>query len=158
SWLESDHFTFLGVRDYDVAGSGKAMRLEQNPKTALGILRNKMSVLFYTDEVEGNQPTTMHQFLERKQLILVTKTHRAAVVHRQTPMDAILVKRYNDSGKLIGERLFVGLFTSICYSEPPGNIPIIRSKISHVVEKAGLDPVSHDGKALIHILNDYPRD
>jgi glutamate dehydrogenase len=158
SWLESDHFTFLGMRDYDVIGSSKTMRLEQNPKSALGILRNKMSVLFYTDEVEGNQPSSMHQFLQRKQLIMVTKTHRASVVHRPTAMDAILVKRYDDSGKLIGERLFVGLFTSVCYSEPPQNIPLIRSKISHVIEKAGLDPVSHDGKALSHILHDYPRD
>jgi glutamate dehydrogenase len=158
SWLESDHFTFLGVRDYDVVGSGKSMRLETNPKSALGILKNKLSVLFNTDDVEGNQPASMHQFLQRKQLILVTKTHRPSVVHRPTAMDAILVKRYDDHGKLIGERLFVGLFTSVCYTEPPENIPLIRSKITQVIEKAGLDPVSHDGKSLFHILYEYPRD
>ncbi|HVY13009.1 MAG TPA: NAD-glutamate dehydrogenase domain-containing protein, partial [Alphaproteobacteria bacterium] len=158
SWLEFDHFTFLGMRDYGVTGSGKNMRLERTPENALGILRKKMSVLFKTDDVEGNQPAGMHHFLSRKQLILVTRTHRDCVVHRTGPMDAILIKRFNDKGQLIGERLFVGLFTSSAYSELPRNIPLIRSKIDAVVEKAGLDPRSHDGKALIHILNGYPRD
>jgi glutamate dehydrogenase len=158
SWLEVDHFTFLGVRDYHVVGTGKNLKLERTKGEALGILRDPISVMFFTDKVEGNQPSTMHQFLGRKQLVLATKTHRTSVVHRTSPMDAILIKRFDDAGKLIGERLFVGLFTSNSYSELPKDIPLIRSKISYVIEKAGLDPRSHDGKTLIHILNSYPRD
>ncbi len=158
SWLESEHFTFLGMRDYRVTGSGKAMRLEQMPETALGILREKMSVMFFTGEVEGAQPSDMHRFLQRKQLVLVTKTYRVSPVHRAAPMDAILIKQYDAKGRPTGERLFIGLFTSASYRKPPRLVPLIRGKIDYVVNRAGLDPRGHDGKTLVHVLNNYPRD
>ncbi|MBI3419004.1 MAG: NAD-glutamate dehydrogenase [Proteobacteria bacterium] len=158
AWLEFDHFTFLGTRDYHVIGSGKKRRLERQNQFSLGILRDPISVMFRTDAVEGNQPSTMHQFLERKQLVLVTKTHCPSMVHRNSPMDAILIKRFEKKGRLIGERLFVGLFTSSTYSEMAKEIPLVRSKIAYVLDKAGFDPRSHDGKMLAHLLNVYPRD
>jgi glutamate dehydrogenase len=72
-------------------------------------------------------------------------------------MDYVGVKMFKD-GKLIGERRFVGLFTSGAYSRRPGEIPLLRAKVKHVKERAGLTPDSHDGKALAHILDNYPRD
>ena len=59
---------------------------------------------------------------------------------------------------LIGEHLFVGLFTSAAYSRSPREIPILRRKVEACVERAGFDPASHDGKALLHILEGFPRD
>ena len=35
-------------------------------------------------------------------------------------MDTIGVKKFDDKGKVIGERLFVGLFTSVAYSRARG--------------------------------------
>ncbi len=158
SWLEADHFTFLGVRDYLVKGSGKSRHLIPHKSSGLGILRDIVSVLFFTDEGEGNQPSDIHHFLDRKQLVLVTKTHKRSDVHRATPMDAILIKRYGENGELIGERLFMGLFTSTAIGSLPKTIPIIRSKIDYVINRAKFDPRSHNGKALIHVLNTCPRD
>ncbi|MEE8084116.1 MAG: NAD-glutamate dehydrogenase, partial [Alphaproteobacteria bacterium] len=56
------------------------------------------------------------------------------------------------------EHRFVGLFTSHAYSLSPRFIPILRRKIDRVVTNAGFDRTSHDGKALLHILETYPRD
>ena len=59
---------------------------------------------------------------------------------------------------MIGEHLFVGLFTSSAYNRSPREIPILRRKVEACVERAGFDPASHDGKALLHILEGFPRD
>ncbi len=52
----------------------------------------------------------------------------------------------------------MGLFTSGAYSRRPATFRCCACKIKHVRERAGLAPDSHDGKALAHILDAYPRD
>src|SRR5690606_36222579 len=37
-------------------------------------------------------------------------------------------------------------------------IPYLRSKANMVISKAGFDPSDHSGKALINVLESYPRD
>ena len=73
-------------------------------------------------------------------------------------MDTVGVKRFDAEGRVIGEHLFVGLFTSSAYSRSPREIPILRRKVEACIERAGFDPASHDGKALLHILEGFPRD
>ncbi|MCB1492915.1 MAG: NAD-glutamate dehydrogenase, partial [Rhodobiaceae bacterium] len=37
-------------------------------------------------------------------------------------------------------------------------IPYIRRKIDYVLRATGVDPESHSGKALLNVLENYPRD
>ena len=55
----------------------------------------------------------MRYFLHQSRLLMVTKANRRATVHRPVQMDTIGVKRFDAEGKVIGEHLFVGLFTSV---------------------------------------------
>jgi glutamate dehydrogenase len=73
-------------------------------------------------------------------------------------MDYVGVKIFNESGALTGERRFVGLFTSSAYRSMAAEIPLLRRKVESVIARAGLAPASHDGKALAHIMETYPRD
>ena len=58
----------------------------------------------------------------------------------------------------VGERRFLGLYTHTAYSASPWEIPLLRRKVESVLERSGLLPGSHDHKALIEILETYPRD
>ncbi len=50
-------------------------------------------------------------------------------------------------------------FTSSAYSRRPSDIPLLRLKVENVKQQRGLSrPNSHDGKALAHILDTFPRD
>ncbi len=73
-------------------------------------------------------------------------------------MDYVGVKTFDAAGKFTGEHRFVGPFTSSAYSLNPRQIPLLRQKIAAVTARAGLAPSSHDGKALAHILDTFPRD
>src|SRR6202008_765207 len=90
--------------------------------------------------------------------LVVTKSNRRSTVHRTAHMDAIGVRRFGPKGDVVGVRVLLGLFTSLAYSRDPRSIPLLRFKVRRIVERTGLSPTSHDGKALLHILDTFPRD
>ncbi len=158
SWLYDDHFTFLGYRELSFSGTGKRARMEVVANSGLGILRDPDVRVFEGLRNLGAQTPEVQAFVRQPQLLLVTKATERSTVHRSVHMDVIAVKLFNDKGVVVGEQRFVGLFTSVAYSETPTKIPLLRNKVAAVVESSGFDSGSHDGKALIHVLEDYPRD
>ncbi len=156
AWLDDANFTFLGFREYRFgAGEGS---LDIVPGSGLGILGDDSYPVFDGLRNFATLPPDVRQFLREPRLLLITKSNRRARVHRPVHMDAICIKSFDAAGRAIGERLVVGLFTSLAYSRSPRAIPLLRRKVERTLERAGFDPASHDGKALLHILDTYPRD
>jgi glutamate dehydrogenase len=151
-WLDDDNFTFLGYRGYVFDGAAGPLH------SPLGILRDETHPVFGGLRDLSTLPRDVQDFLRRRELLVITKTNRRATVHRTAPMDAIGVRRFASSGEVVGIHLFVGLFTSLAYSRNPQSIPLLRRTVRRIVERAGLAPTSHDGKALLHILDTFPRD
>ena len=44
------------------------------------------------------------------------------------------------------------------YKASPRDIPLLAQKVEKVLSKAGFPPASHDRKALLEIVESYPRD
>src|SRR6516162_11791418 len=155
-WLADNNFTFLGVRDYTFTAGEDA--LEPVFETGLGILRSRdMRVL-----QRWNQPLVitpqMRALLKQPTLLIVTKSTMRSRVHRRVYMDYVGVKRFDRDGKLVGEFRIVGLFTSTAYTRSTRSIPYLRRKVDAVLARAGFDPDGHSGKALVNVLENYPRD
>jgi len=159
-WLEDNNFTYLGYRDIDlVQEGGKLTSIKVLSDSGLGVLRETEVRMFGgLRDMGAKHSTTLQRYVRQHHLLVVTKTNAIARVHRTVPMDAIFIRRFNKEGDIIGERLFVGLFTSQSYSQNPREIPFLRRKIGDVVKRAGFRPDSHDGKSLVHILYNYPHD
>src|SRR5229473_3556823 len=150
AWLDDANFTFLGFREYRFgAGEGS---LDIVPGSGLGILSDDSYPVFDGLRNFATLPPDVRQFLREPRLLLITKSNRRARVHRPVHMDAICIKSFDAAGRAVGERLVVGLFTSLAYSRSPRAIPLLRRKVERTLERAGFDPASHDGKALLHIL------
>src|SRR4029453_2160441 len=98
------------------------------------------------------------QYARTKDLVIVAKTNALSRVHRSVPLDRIGIKRYDDNGNLIGEDRFLGLFTSAAYSRSVQDIPMLRLKFKRTLDRAGPDPRAQNGKALVEILETFPRD
>src|SRR6266566_116008 len=155
-WLLDNNFTFLGIRDYGFTASQGA--LEPIFESGLGILRSRdMAVLR-----RWNQPLVItpeiRALLKQPTLLIVTKATVRSRVHRRVYMDYVGVKRFDRNGKLLGEFRIVGLFTSTAYTRSTRSIPYLRRKVDAVVKRAGFDLDSHSGKALVNVLENYPRD
>ncbi|HEX4301177.1 MAG TPA: NAD-glutamate dehydrogenase [Rhizomicrobium sp.] len=156
-WLGDNHFTFLGARDYryDPAGDGA---LEPDEQSGLGVLADSEARIIRRGPDRAALTPQVRDFLNQPSPLIITKSNERSFVHRRVHMDYVGVKMFDASGALIGERRFVGLFTSSAYSRRPSDIPLLRRKVANVIARAGLPPASHDGKALAHILDNYPRD
>ncbi|WP_027231063.1 NAD-glutamate dehydrogenase [Phyllobacterium sp. UNC302MFCol5.2] len=157
-WLRDDNFTFLGVREYDYLGDNNQGELERSRKTGLGILGDPdVRVL-----KRGNQGVTttpqIIAFLTGPELLIVTKANTKSLVHRRGYMDYIGVKTFDAEGRITGELRFVGLFTSGAYTRSVLKIPYLRSKTEAVISRLGFNREDHSGKALLNVLEGYPRD
>ncbi|HEX2123374.1 MAG TPA: NAD-glutamate dehydrogenase domain-containing protein, partial [Thermoanaerobaculia bacterium] len=155
-WLDSGHFIFLGHRRYIFETKGNADYLKPLPETGLGILRDIRNETLELAEKPLN--ATDSEYARRKDLVIITKANRRSVIHRNVAMDRIGIKRYNEQGDLIGEDRFLGLFTSAAYQRSVRDIPMLRLKAKRALDRAGLDPHSHNGKAFVDILETFPRD
>ncbi|MEV1142694.1 NAD-glutamate dehydrogenase [Micromonospora sp. NPDC049799] len=159
-WLAHDHFTFLGYREYklvdapaeDGEGGGKA--LEAVLGTGLGILRS--------DSTDARALSTMtseaHEKVTEKRLLIITKANSRATVHRSAYLDYIGFKIFNEAGEVVGERRFLGLFSTAAYRTSVQELPVVRRKVAEVLDRSGLSLRSHSGKDLLQILETYPRD
>jgi len=157
-WLLADHFTFLGYRDMEFEGEGKDARINVIDKSCLGLLRDPDIAVFQGLRELGRLPLEVQAHLRQPELLVMTKTNRRSTVHRPVHMDALAVKRFDEKGAVSGVRLFVGLFTSAAYNQTPREIPLLRRKVADLMERAGYGARSHAGKALAHVLDNYPRD
>jgi glutamate dehydrogenase len=156
-WLGDNHFTFLGARDYafDPTGDGALVPVAES---GLGVLNDPDARVIRRGPDRTALTPQVRAFLTQPSPLIITKSNERSLVHRRVHMDYVGVKTFDAAGTLTGERRFVGLFTSSAYSRRPSDIPLLRKKVAHVAERAGLPPASHDGKALAHILDTYPRD
>ena len=152
-WMADEHFTFLGYREYGLQPRGDKMYLRPVKGTGLGLL---------TREERGGRDVEFTKELQRltrrRDWLIITKANSRSTVHRRSYLDYVGVKIHDDDGNAIGEKRFIGLFTSIAYSENPRNIPLLRLKVQRVLERSQLNPAGHRGKSLLHILDSYPRD
>lgn len=151
SWLNANHFTFLGYREYDVStDESGAVQFKVRPGTGLGILRPDQDPPGTFDAVPlpGVEP----------ELMIITKDNQKSRVHRPAYLDYIAFRIFDKSGRVVGERRFLGLFSSSAYSESVARVPVLRQKAAAVIELSGYNEHSHGGKAIMDVLETYPRD
>lgn len=151
SWLVDEHFTFLGYQQYKIVQGEDHPQLISMPETALG--------LFARSHASSHLEFKDQDFrLTPKEPIIVTKTNARSSVHRRGYMDYIGVLQFDQDGQVIGEQRFIGLFTSSAYYRRPWEVPYLRHQVENVIQRSGLKANSHNGKALLHVLETLPRD
>lgn len=155
-WIEDHHFTFLGVRDYELVREGEETLLRAVPDTGLGVLRSELSTS------RGRSLSAMtpeaRELILSPRILVMSKTNTLATVHRDAYTDYIGVKRFDAHGQVVGERRIIGLYTSAAYHTNPKHIPFLRHKVALIMNNSLLNPRSHAGKILLNILETLPRD
>jgi len=161
-WLEGDHFVFLGARVYEYPrtadGGYAAEEPLYQPEGSLGVLRDQARTVLRRGSEPAILSAQIRTHIDIGDPIVVAKSNLRSRVHRRGYMDYVGVRRYGADGKAAGEVRFVGLFTAEAYETPAHIVPLVRRKVAHVLDRAGKDPESHNGKRLRNILETWPRD
>ncbi len=155
-WLHDDHFTFLGYREFEIATQGGEDVLRAVGGSGLGVLREAGEATVSASFSE--LPPELRRIAREQTPLTLTKASSRATVHRPAYLDYVGVKRFGGDGEVTGERRFLGLYTHTAYRASPWEIPVLRRKAQRVLDRSGLPPGGHDHKALVEILETYPRD
>lgn len=158
-WILSGNFIFLGYRKYNISYEKDKTYMALARGKGLGILRKDEDSSVYTKRcLDDVPPNLKHYYSNKKDLVTLTKALTKSPVHRRADMDYIGIKEFDEKGNVICEHRFLGLLTSRAYTTNPRNIPLIRRKLTKVLEKSSLEEASHNHKALVNVLETYPRD
>ena len=154
-WVDA-HFTMLGYREYELVEADGEDQLRGIAGSGLGVQRGQVGA--GVSKTFASLPPAVRQLAHEPHLLVITKANTRATVHRPGYLDHIGIKRFDAEGKVIGVRRFRGLYTSAAYNRSPRTIPLLREKIARIIARAGYPDSSHAAKALINILETFPRD
>lgn len=156
-WLTEDHYTFLGFQEYKIFEKEDHTHESQTlEKSDLGLFKIKKET---SDHYTLSElPHAAQKVILSKHLLILGKTNIRSTVHRPAYTDFVAIKKLDENGKVIGVRLFIGLYTAVAYNSSPKQIPMLRRKVMIVLKRAGFPPRSHDDRALLNILETLPRD
>ena len=153
-WLANKTFVFLGYREYALSHDGQ-LRATARPTRGLGLLRDASNSRWAT---ASEVPAAIAAQIGNTPLILVSKTNASSPVHRDAPMDDIVVKEVDASGTVVGVRRLLGLFTFRAEGEAASEIPSLRQRLAAILARQGVVPGSHDARNLTDLFNSFPRE
>ncbi|RKZ90805.1 MAG: hypothetical protein DRQ43_10845 [Gammaproteobacteria bacterium] len=155
-WLKDGHFVFLGYREYQMIEQSDHYGFSVIEDTGLGILRDTIARI--PDDNFLPVSDDAFQVLNSDAPLMITKATSKSTVHRPVFMDYIGVKQYDASGKVIGEKRFLGLYSSSAYTCELDSIPLVRSKIKTLLQQSKFVNSSHTERSLLFVINSLPRD
>lgn len=154
-WINANHFTYLGYCERKLEVKNGDYDWSLNKDSCLGILRKEGASYF---EPFQEMTKAAQELALSKHPLILGKTDRISTVHRPAYTDFIVIKTFDQEGKVIGQHQFIGLYTSAAYNRSPQHIPLLRLKVKKILEQAKTTFDSHDGKVLLNILETLPRD
>lgn len=154
-WVMNHNFTLLGYRRYELVAVEGDHELRPVAASGLGLLRR-------AQPSPAKRLRTLPEGARREalapRLLILTKTNARARIHRPAYTDYIGIKRFNAAGEVVGEERFIGLYAATAYHQSVLQLPLIAPKVNRVLAASGFNPGSHAWKALLNILESYPRD
>ena len=143
-WLSEGHYTVLGYCRYAHGGDGET----PVPETGLGVLRSakRNGAIDIPAAVSKDRP-----------LLILTQGTVPATVHRSVYPYFVGVAVLDDDKKVVGEHLFLGVFTVTALHENVLDIPVIERRVRSVIERAGFDINSFSGQAMLEVIQSFPR-
>lgn len=154
NWLVDDNFTLLGYREYRMQPVQGDYKIEGIAESSLGLMRRSNA----RDLALSELPDVARKQALSSDLLILTKTNQKSRVHRPAYIDYVGIKRFDAQGHVIGEDRFVGLYSSSLYNNSAADIPLLKDKVAQVMELSGFARGTHAYKALLNILETYPRD
>lgn len=145
NFLLDDNFIFLGYTK-GLVSENKIKTIKSSE--SLGLLSHKN----YNTEVEQLQDYTLS-----KLAINIKKSELKSEVHRKSYMLCVTIKSFDQQGNCDSVHVFYGFLITKVYYMSVLNIPLIRDKISYVIEKYGYPKDSYNAKELVTALEEFPR-
>ncbi len=151
-WIAAENFVFLGYAYY----RAEAGELKRAPDGGFGLLRRTDHPRF--GRCLARIPGNVEEISRLPSALTLVKADCRSTLHRPNYLDFIGVHHRDAAGRVIGEHVFVGLYAMHVYYISTTEIPVVRKKVAAVRAACGFAPGSYRDKALINVLETYPRE
>ena len=149
-WLADGHYTVLGYSRFELDSAGKADSREQAVgTTGLGLMRPEVR------SAPHELPVPVSG--KDRPLLVLTQGSVPATVHRSVYPYFVGIAVFDKDGAVVGEHLFVGVFTVTALHENVLDIPVIGGRVRKVIERAGFGIDSFSGQAMLEVVQSFPR-
>ncbi|MFT5419578.1 MAG: glutamate dehydrogenase, partial [Candidatus Endobugula sp.] len=150
-WMNDGHFTFLAYDEYSVDKEGT----KPIKNTELGLFRQ-----YGQPKAQRFEKMTQDQLEVAKthEPIIFAKSGHISSVHRSSYSDYIVIKKFDNTGNVIGGHRFMGLYKHTVYTNSAHDIPVVRQKIRSILDASTIAADTYDYFELSHILNTFPKD
>ncbi|MEU1959612.1 NAD-glutamate dehydrogenase [Nocardia sp. NPDC019304] len=145
-WLAGGNFTLLGYARYRLSSDQGRELSTVVPDTCLGVLRPDVGTDFHVPVNGGDRP-----------LLTLTQGLVPATVHRAVYPYFVGVADFDAEGTIVGEHLFIGVFTVTAVHENVLDIPVIERRVRSAIEASGFDLDSFSGQAMLEVIQSFPR-
>ena len=154
-WVVAHNFTLLGYQQTQIKAIAGDYEIRVDPSSELGILNINptQEIMKLSEIIPSGQQAAMSS-----EILVLTKSNQKSRVHRPAFTDYIGIKRFNRKGQVIGEHRFIGLYSSTLYNNSALHVPMLKSKLERIMAMSGLVFASHAYKALLNLIETYPRD
>ncbi len=146
NWLQKNNITFLGFADFDL-----------KTKT---LVRQEGVKEIWQDNIE--EISTIIEFSSsdyyENKLVMLGKINKLSPVHRNALVDYILVKRIDEDGVYRTGTIIFGLYGTAIYFQSIKSIPILRGKMSYVLDESDFPVNGYNAKKIKNIIESLPRD
>ncbi len=157
-WLGAGNFTFLGARDYDYSGGRDIGQLVPKEESGFGLLRNTAIRPLMRGQGQPSLTPQIRAYFLNSPPVIVAKGNDKSTVRRRAHMDIVGIKLYGQGGRIAGQLRLAGLFTASAYNLSTLNIPLLRLKAEQVLASSGYPQDSHSERALLNVIESFPRD
>ena len=158
-WLTEDNYVLLGHRHVTLdAAAGADGALSIVASENLGLLRDPQVAAFDTLRDLAAIPDSVRAAILAPEPLGIAKANLRSTVHRPQHGDVVVTRVFDAAGQVQGVRVFFGLFAATAYTRNPRSIPLLAQKVENILASSGVEPNSHDGRALRYALDTWPRD
>ena len=144
-WILDDNLVLLGIAEHR----------DGHDELALGLLGDGMPQL--VAPLPWPPPDGEHT-PGHPELLTVTRTRARSPIQRRDRMEVLAINRRGGGGVLDGQLRIYGLSTRKALSEPVRDVPVLRRRLTDVLDLEDIVDGSHDAIALTSLLQALPKD
>ncbi len=127
----------MGYHTYDLSVVDGDYELTPVKHTGLGLLTKTTSAASFR---LSSLPESARIEAQKPEVLILTKSNGKSRIHRPAYIDYVGIKRFDIEGNIIGEHRFIGLYASSAYHQTVSNIPLIRNRVSRILQASGYSP------------------
>jgi glutamate dehydrogenase len=153
-WLLENNYIFQGTVQYRIGRDGQPDRVQESAEGAFND-PTLLPVVFPGFMEEAEEQIIPSQDDDR--IIHIDYCHNASAIYHLEPIDKIVVREWDPSGRLAGATVVLGRFAMGAFTQKAAEIPLLKEKQDWLLANSGALSNSYAYREVRALFNRFPK-